>query len=365
MLFVNMSANLSNESSSLQAAFCDVHLKNFEFFPVRILKIVLYSIILVCSLAGNILIITIVRKRVDLRNTINYFIVNTAMSDLIFLLTIIPVQLSQAALNSRQWPFGGTTGLIFCKLKWFLQSASITVSVQSLVWIALDRFVAVVLPMKVHLISSRFRVFAITSTWIVAMIATSPLLYTHQLVERNEEILCEPLYNTFLSYVTFLKVYIALFQILPVVVMTILYCAIAVTLRRQDKALQCRAVHQKDQRKRRATKISFCIMTSFYICVLPSLLAFVFKAYEVKLSCWFSQALWFIANVTLLLSSLVNPTICTVFIQNYRLGMKEFFRSHWKRMFTASNIETSKPAGITLQDIRVTPWMGENPAYIE
>ena len=363
MFSVNISANFSNESSGLQAVVCDVHLQNF--FPARILKILLYSIILLSSLAGNVLIIAIVRKRVELRNTINYFIVNAAMSDLILPLITIPEHLSKTTLNSRQWPFGGPVGLMLCRLKWFLQSVSITVSTQSLVWIALDRFVAVVLPMKVHLISSRFRVFAIASTWVVALITTSPVLYTHQLFEKHGEIFCELLYNALPSAVIFLKVYIAFFQILPLIAMTILYFVIAATLRREDRALQGRAVRQKDQRKRRATKMSFCIMTTFYICVFPSLLAFFFMAYEVTLSCLFSQALWFLANVTMLLSSLVNPTICAVFIQNYRLGLKEIFRCHWRRMFTTRTMETSEAAEITLQDIRVISWTGVNPAYIE
>jgi len=45
----------------------------------------------------------------------------------------------------------GIEGAIFCKLKNFLQRVSLAVSVGSLVWIAIDRFVAVVLPIKVHL----------------------------------------------------------------------------------------------------------------------------------------------------------------------------------------------------------------------
>ena len=154
-----------------QAAVCAAYLQNS--FPARILKNLLYSIILMSSLFGNALITTTVRKRVELRNTVNYFIVNKAVSYFIFPLLTISVHLIQTANSSQEFSFEGTTGLIFCKLKWFLQIVSGTVSVSSLVWIALDRFVAVVLPMKVHLISSRCRVFAIASTWIVAIIVNS------------------------------------------------------------------------------------------------------------------------------------------------------------------------------------------------
>ena len=213
--------NFSNESSSLQNLPCDIYWINS--FPVNIVKILLYSIILLSSLVGNALVITIVRKRKELRNTINYFIVNMAVSDLVYLLTVIPVQLTQIATSSMQWRITGTAGLIFCKLIKFLEYVSIIVSVQSLFWIALDRFVAVVLPMKVHLISSRFRVFAIVSTWIVACILNSLLLYLLHLKQNQCEIFCIPLKNPPFSYVIYSRVYTALFHILPIVAMAIFY----------------------------------------------------------------------------------------------------------------------------------------------
>ncbi|KAJ7381416.1 hypothetical protein OS493_001551 [Desmophyllum pertusum] len=182
--------------------------------------------------------------------------------------------------------------------------------------------------MKVHLISSRFRAFAIASTWVVAMAGDFLFLYFFQLVElKNGEIYCTPLYNSPSSYLTFTRVYTALFHITPLVVMTILYCVIAVTLGRQDKALQCRAVHQKDQRKRRAIKMSVCIVAAFYICSLPMLLLFLLLEYmnDTTVPCLFSKVLMFLAYSALFLSSAINPVICMTFVQSYRRGLKEIF----------------------------------------
>ena len=64
------------------------------------------------------------------------------------------------------------------------------VSVQSLIWIALDRFVAVVFPLKVYLISSRIRALAKTSTWIVAIGMKSLDLYILELVEIGDRVIC-------------------------------------------------------------------------------------------------------------------------------------------------------------------------------
>ena len=347
--------NFSNESSSLQNVTCDVHWINS--FPVNIVKILLYSIILLSSLVGNALIITIVRKRKELRNTINYFIVNMAVSDFVFPLTVIPVQLTQIATSSMQWRITGTAGLIFCKLIKFLEYVSIIVSVQSLVWIALDRFVAVVLPMKVHLISSRFRVFAIASTWVVAMITNSPILYAYQLVENDGETFCRPGYDNSFSFITYLRVGATLFLILPLVAMTILYCVIAVTLRRQDKVLQCSSVHQKDQRKRRAIKMSLCVMAGFYICFLPALFISLIVQYHIAVSCLLLKVLWFKATLLGLLSSTINPVICMAFVQSFRREFMRILNLCCRKRLTTYNTnskEKFEQEKITLQNIRVT-----------
>ena len=120
-------------------------------------------------------------------------------------------------------------------------AVSLTVSIESLVWIALDRFVAVVWPMKVHFITFRFRSFAIASTWFVALTVNSPDLYLSELLKEYENIRCSE-DKTSLLFLVIGYVRIAVFYIAPMVVITILYCAIAVTLRKQDKMLQCTTI---------------------------------------------------------------------------------------------------------------------------
>ena len=198
-----------------------------------------------------------------------------AVSDFVYPLQAIPFTMAQMVSGSPYWPIQGTEGLIFCKLGVYLRRVSAAVSGQSLVWIALDRFIAVVLPMKIHLISARFRVFAIASTWIAATTIHFIELYAYELVEETRGLLCtvsidvRPLYKTY--GLVRLPLYIA-----PFIVMTILYCLIILTLRRQDKVFRCAEEHQLVQRKRRAVKMSLCIMIANYICSLPLLCVTLF-----------------------------------------------------------------------------------------
>ena len=154
-------------------------------------KIWAYYVILLGSLFGNVFIIAIVYKNRDLHKTINYYIVNMAVSDLIFPFMSLPVQLGQIQADSQHWPISGILGLMFCKLFYFASLLSIQVSAQSLVWIAVDRFVAVVFPLKLGLISKTIRTIAIVSTWIFAGFLNSPSLIVAELVVSGNDTVCK------------------------------------------------------------------------------------------------------------------------------------------------------------------------------
>ena len=59
-------------------------------------------------------------------------------------MVLLPVEITQLVTDSLHWHVIGIVGSILCKFFHFASSMSLFVSVQSLVWIAIDRFVAVV-----------------------------------------------------------------------------------------------------------------------------------------------------------------------------------------------------------------------------
>ena len=321
---IDTSSNVNN-TSSLQNNFTCYY--SNDSLPIQIVKIIALAVMLLSSLVGNTLILIIVYRRPQLKRTINFFIVNMAVSDLLFPLTTIPFYITETASNSLHWDISGTTGLIMCKLQWYLQTVSITVSIESLVCIAVDRFVAVFFPMKLHLFSSRSRACVIASTWVVALLANTFRFYAFKLVKQNGKTICSHFQNLSFSYVTFSKVYTILLQIVPMIAMTILYSAVAVTLRRQDNVLRSQSVQRGDQQKRRAFKMSLFIMFAFYICVLPMMIYFMLWEYKIRLSCSFTRVYLFYAGLMLYLSSSINPVILISFVQSYRLGLRDIFYS--------------------------------------
>ena len=156
-----------------------------------------YCLISIASLTGNTVIGIIVYKTQTMRKPINFFIVNMAMSDLLYPIFLIPWKIKKLYIDS--WLIGGPLGEALCKLVFFLIAVSSAVSIQSLVLIAVDRFSAVVFPLRSPLINSKLCPFFILVTWIVAIAVNSPALFVLKLVEYPEKLFCERHWNDFLE----------------------------------------------------------------------------------------------------------------------------------------------------------------------
>ena len=307
----DISSNYSNEAS-LGCDFMD------NSPPVQVAKLLVLSIILVISLLGNALLIVIVYKRRELRKTANYFIVNMAVSDFVFPLQMIPFFLAQIAANSMNWPVSGTLGSILCKLGVFLRRVSATVSVGSLLCIAFDRCIAVMWPMKAHLITPTRRAIALACTWVVALIVNCMDLYVYDLVTKGNTHLCEMLpgkQTEAISYIGYTRRFI---YIGPVVVIIVLYSRTIMTLRRKDKVLSHSEAPRAVKNKQRAIKTSFSVVITIVVCFLPWF--FVLPLIDF-LACSLLRELLFLAYVMFFLSSVINPLVCMLCVQSFRKGL--------------------------------------------
>jgi len=200
-------------------------------------KTSLYCILLVASLAGNSFVGIIVCKTRTIRKTINFFIVNMAMSDLLYSIFAFPWALTE--LNAGSWLISGILDHTLCKMISFVKVVSTAVSIQSLVLIAVDRFGAVVFPLRSPLIGPKLCPFLILATWIFAITTQFPYYYLYKFVEYPEKLACEvrreELFDESSYYV--LKNYFIALSILelyiPFALMTILYSIILCKLKIQ------------------------------------------------------------------------------------------------------------------------------------
>ena len=170
---------------------------------------------------------------------------------------------------------GGQLGQALCKLVPFFGDVSFVVSIQNLILIAVDRFGAVVFPLRSPLIRSKLCPFFIIATWIVAAAVSSPDLFTYELVEYPEGTWCVENWKTEAfgessSFASFSLAYYILFIYIPVLLLVILYSIIVIKLKTQAHPGEqsANSQQQRNRRNRNVLQMSIAIVTVFVLCWL-------------------------------------------------------------------------------------------------
>ena len=293
---------------------------------------VAYCLTIIVSLAANSLIVMIVYKTPNLRKPINFFIANMASSDLLVPIFWIPFDLSH--LHTNSFLIGGQLGQALCKLLPFFGDVSTTVSIQNLILIAVDRFGAVVFPLRSPLIRSKLCPFFILITWIVAVAVSSPDLFTYELVESPERTRCayewEKVFGESSSYASFVLAFYSLFIYIPVLLLVILYSIIVIKLKTQahpgEKSANTK--QQRDRRNRNVLQMSIAIVTVFVLCWLPCSINVLIIWYQdtfTHFSCSF-RIYYRVTRYMAYAYCAINPIICFMFSSNYRKALKRLIK---------------------------------------
>ena len=211
-----------------------------NFSALKIGGTVTYCLIIIVSLVANSLIVILVCKTPNLKKPINYFIANMALSDLLYPIFWIPTILSYLHTDYL-FLIGGQLGQALCKLVPFFGNVSFAISIRNLILIAVDRFGAVVFPLRSPLIRSKLCPFFIFATWIVAVAFNSPYLFSIKLVEYPEGAWCvlewEKAFGESSSFVSYRLAYHSLFIYIPLPLLVILYSIIVIKLKTQAHPL--------------------------------------------------------------------------------------------------------------------------------
>ena len=286
-------------------------------------------LLFVVSLAGNTIIGIIVYKTETMRKPINFFIVNMAMSELLFPIFLFPYNVTDLYVDS--WLISGPLGQALCKLVPFLVDVSGTVSVESLVLIAVDRFGAVVFPLRSAVISSKLCPFYILATWILAMAVHCPELITIKLVEYPEGMACvwqwKELFGESSSFKIYVVAMFVAFRYIPLVLIAILYLTIALKIKSQkipgEQSVNGR--EQRVKRERNVLNMSIAIVLAFAVCWLPVSISWFLKMFSSDNAVISSCGFRYFAHIALFLANsncAINPYICFIFSGNYRQGLK-------------------------------------------
>lgn len=142
----------------------------------KVIRLLLYAVVFILTVGGNILVCTVVMKNRKLRSMqrfyYGYFLMNLAFADLAVALLCIPFTV--VYYETGVWPFG----VLLCKLVPTLQVTSVSASIFTLTAMTYERFQAIVRPLKAQ-ISKRKVLIMLTLVWVLAFISASPELFAY------------------------------------------------------------------------------------------------------------------------------------------------------------------------------------------
>ena len=195
------------------------------------------------------------------------------------------------------------------------------VSIQSLVLIAVDRFVAVVFPLRSPLFSSKLYRFFILATWIIAMATFIPYLVAFKLVEYDHEYKCVRQWmRVFDDSSSVTKYFMALF------ITSFYIFFLKLKSQRGTGEHSINAQIQRLRRERNALKLSIAIVLGFAVCWIPFSIFALVRMFadenNATMSCGFKQLLEQVALLLSRTNSAMNPCICFIFSGNYGQGLK-------------------------------------------
>ncbi|XP_055977945.1 somatostatin receptor type 4 [Sorex fumeus] len=266
-----------------------------------------YALVCLVGLVGNALVIFVILRYAKMKTATNIYLLNLAVADALFLLGV-PFVASAAAL--RHWPFGP----VLCRAVLGVDGLNMFTSVFGLTVLSVDRYVAVVRPLRAATYR-RPRVAKLVSlgVWLASSLVTLPIaVFADTRPTRGgQAVACNlhwphPAWSTAFVVYTFLLGFL-----LPVLAIGLCHLLIVGKMR----AVARRAGWQQRRRsERKITRLVLTVVAVFVLCWMPF--------YVVQLLNLFVTSLNAVVNhVSLILSyanSCANPILYGFLSDNFR-----------------------------------------------
>uniref|UniRef100_A0A670Y397 Type-1 angiotensin II receptor n=2 Tax=Pseudonaja textilis TaxID=8673 RepID=A0A670Y397_PSETE len=186
-MILNITAEETDKKNPIDCPSLGRHSYIFVMVPT------VYSIIFIIGIFGNSLVVIIIYFYMKLKTVASVFLLNLALADLCFLVTL-PLWATTTAMKYH-WPFGNC----LCKIASVAATFNMYASVFLLTCLSVDRYLTIVHPMKARLRRTMLvaRVTCII-IWLLAVLASLPVgIHRRAYVLENENItVCAFWYDT-------------------------------------------------------------------------------------------------------------------------------------------------------------------------
>ncbi|KAM9327485.1 dopamine receptor D4 related sequence [Pholidichthys leucotaenia] len=158
----------------------EMNLKNYNYLAL-IFGIPLILVIIL----GNVLVCLSVLTERSLKTATNYFIISLAVADLLLAMLVLPLYVYSEFLGGI-W----TLSTYICDALMTMDVMLCTASILNLCAISVDRYIAVVVPLKYNRNQFSIRQLAlIAATWVLSLGVASPVIFgLNQVPDRNPSV---------------------------------------------------------------------------------------------------------------------------------------------------------------------------------
>lgn len=288
---------------------------------VQAIFCVVYTIIFVLGILGNMLVCYVVIRNRAMQTVTNLFITNLALSDI--LLCIFAVPFTPLYSFRGSWNFGS----LLCHMMPFAQGCSVYISTLTLMSIAIDRFFVIIYPFKPRM-KVETCISVIMMIWTFSVTVTMPYAIFMTYYDLPYGKYCEEtwpsesLRRIFGSATSFLQF------VLPFFVIAFCYTCVSFKLSDRAKAKAASKNSRKEEidksRKRRTNQMLIAMVTIFGLSWLPLNMINLcndFYMYAIHLEFYF--LIFFISHVIAMSSTCYNPFIYAWMNENFRKEFKQ------------------------------------------
>nr|KAF6346678.1 histamine receptor H2 [Pipistrellus kuhlii] len=284
------------------------------------------TVLILLTIAGNVVVCLAVGLNRRLRSLTNCFIVSLAVTDLLLGLLVLPF--SAVYQLSCRWSFGR----VFCNIYTSLDVMLCTASILNLFMISLDRYCAVTAPLRYPVLVTPLRVgVSLVLIWAVSI--TLSFLSIHLGWNSREEaggganrtvLPCKVQVNLVYGLVDGLVTFYV-----PLLVMCVTYFRIFRIAREQ-----ARRIHQAGPwraatlREHKATVTLATVMGAFVLCWLPYFTVFVYRGLrgDAAVNQTFEAVVLWLGYA----NSALNPILYAALNRDFRTAYQQLLRCRYR-----------------------------------
>ncbi|XP_042329996.1 substance-P receptor isoform X1 [Sceloporus undulatus] len=276
------------------------------------------------SVSGNAVVIWIILAHRRMRTVTNFFLLNLAASEASLAALNTLVNFTYALHN--HWYYGS----LYCRFQNFFPVAALFASIYSMTAVALDRYMAIIHPLRPRLSATATKVI-IFIIWAFALLLSFPQGYYATTADLPGRVVCFvewPENSTKVYEITYHCCVTLLNYVIPLIVIGYAYTVVGITLWASEiPGDSSDRYHEQVSAKRKVVKMMIVVVCTFAICWLPFNVYFLLQYFNID---WYQQK--YIQQVYLAIlwlamsSTMYNPIIYCCLNERFRMGFKHAFR---------------------------------------